>query len=511
MKDGSRNVDLTRLIGKWFSMDFTYEECLSEALRVNESNGPPLSKTVVKRSVKSIYDKHCRDKKLIGKRKCSKNNKPIFEPLLEVKIFKQGKNLIFLDQQILMYKDGWYQPFDDRYYLNLIEIQIKDFLNGRRGVAKEILETLKDNLHKKEQQVNIDPNLINVKNGMFNINTNKLLPHSPQYLSTFQIAANYDPNAKCPQFEKFLNEILICEKTLKPDKELIKFIQQFVGYCLYTKIHIHECVMFYGNGRNGKSVLIFVISELFKGLVSQVHFEDIGEDKFATADLAGKLVNVSTEFSVNARLQDGRIKGIIAGDVLRAERKHQPAFDFRPIAKHIIPTNNLPQSRDKSLGFFSRFNVIPFHRTFLPQEEIDDLPEDDELQRTILLRDPSLEDKLKQEIDGILLLAIQGLKNLLKNNGFCHSMQVQKYKDIFKIRSTSVESFSEKRLEVDYTHDEELQKVYKKYIEYCKEYGIPPETNRRFSTALRNLGYIVEPGTANVRFVKGVVLVDASY
>jgi len=346
-----------------------------------------------------------------------KNPRPIFEPLLEVEIFKQGKHLIFLNEQIHMYEDGWYQPFDDRHYLKLLELQIKDFLNGRRGVAKEILETLKDSLHKKEQPANINPKLINVKNGLFNIETGELLPHSPDYVYTYQINANYDHYATCQTFEKFLSEILIDEETLETDEELLLLMQQFIGYCLYSATPFHESLMFFGDGRNGKGLLVFVVKSLFKGLTSNVHFEDIGLDRFATADLSGKLVNISSEFGANAQLHDGQIKAIIGGDELRAQRKHQQPFDFRPFAKHIITTNNLPRSRDKSLGFFSRFTIVPFNRTFLKQEDIDEL-DDIEFKATCSVRDPFLEEKLTRELDGIFLWAVNGLKNLFQDGGF---------------------------------------------------------------------------------------------
>ncbi len=439
-------------------------------------------------------------------RRLNQNGNPIFEPLLEGRIFKEGKHLIFLNEQVLMYQDGWNQEFDDRYYLKLMEKQIEGSFNGRRSKAKEILDVLKDNLYKKNQSINVNPKLINVRNGILDIDTFELLPHTPKEIFTYQINANYNPNAKCEKFEKFLKEVLVKEDTLEPDDELIRLIQQFIGYCLYTKTPFHECMMLYGVGRNGKSVLVFVIIELFQGMISQVHFEDIGEDRFATADLAGKLVNVSSEFGVNARISDGRIKGIVAGDELRAQRKHQPAFEFRPYAKHIITTNNLPRSRDKSLGFFSRFNIVPFHRIFLTQKEIDNL-EDDGLKETCLVRNTFLEEELKKELDGILLWAIYGLKDLLKNKGFCYSEQVEKLKNAFKVRCSSVESFMNER--VDNSNclvNIELPKLYREYILYCKEYQIPPEPKKRFDSSIKNLGFEIDPRGQGKRVVLGVKL-----
>jgi putative DNA primase/helicase len=443
----------------------------------------------------------------VPKRKIGDKGKIVYEPRTEALIFKAGLHLIFYGEQVLLYSDGWYQAFNERFFLKLIGMQIHKPFNWRRSQTKEIFEVLKDILHDEELETNTEPNLINVKNGLFNINTFKLEPHTPSKLFTYQINAKYDPNAKCERFEKFLEEVLVTEDKKKPDGELVRLIQQFVGYCLYIKIPFHQCLMLYGKGRNGKSVLVFVISRLFKRFTSQVQFEEIGEDRFATADLVSKLVNVSSEFSVNAKLSDGRIKGIIAGDEQRAQRKHQQPFDFRPFAKHIITTNNLPRSRDNSYGFFFRFMIIPFHKTFIKKNGVSKI-HDKSLRKDYSESDPYLEEKLKMEVDGILLWALKGLSDLLKNSGFCHSAQVEKYKKIFKIRCASVEAFINEKVDnSDSTKKTKLQDLFNAYLTYCKGFHIPPEAKRAFIEFIKNLGYAVDRRGGNISYVLSVRLI----
>ena len=473
------------------------------------SDGKTYGEQTIEKAIDSLKQygiDNKRMKHLLSQRQYGKNGAPVFQPLLEARIFRQDKHLLFSNEQLLMYENGWYKPFHDRFYLQKIEEQIHEFHNGRRNKAKEILEVLKDQLHNEDEPVNTNPMLVNVKNGILDIEKLELTPHTPDIVFTYQINANYNPDAKCERFKQFLAEVLVKEKSLEPDERLIRLVQQFIGYCLYSKVRFHVCLMLYGKGRNGKSVLVFVITELLKGLASQVHFEEIGCDKFATADLPGKLVNISSEISANARLSDGQIKGIIAGDELRAQRKFQPAFDFRPIAKHIITTNNLPRSKDKSLGYFARFIIIMFHRTFLTRKEIKAL-DDKEWAENCLKCDPFLEDKLVGELDGILLWAIDGLKDLLKNKGFCSSRQVDKLKKVFMVRCSSIDSFFDEMVDdSDSTIDTKLNILRQKYIAYCKEYKIPPDTSRQFDNAVKNLGYEIKPLKQNIRYVRGVTL-----
>jgi hypothetical protein len=105
------------------------------------------------------------------------------------------------------------------------------------------------------------------------------------------------------------------------------------------------------------------------------------------------------------------------------------------------------------------------------------------------------------------LWAIYGLKDLLKNKGFCHSEQVEKLKNTFKVRCSSVESFMDERVDnSDCMANIELPKLYREYILYCKEYQIPPEPKKRFDSSIKDLGFEIDPRGQGKRFVLGVKL-----
>jgi putative DNA primase/helicase len=430
-----------------------------------------------------------------------------FNPLDEAKKLLQGGHFILIHEEVRVYKDGYYQILDDRVLLNHIAHQLYNKRNqSRLSKSREVLETFKNILTKKTSTLDltIEPTLINVQNGLLDIETMRLYPHTHKRVYLYRINASYNPDAKCFHFSKFLDEVLV-DESLRPDKELALVVQEFIGYCLYAEILFHKALIFHGQGDNGKSTLIFVIEELFKDLVSHIHFEDIGVDRFASADLAGKLVNISSEFSVSAKLRDSDIKSIIAGDTIRAQRKYQRAFNFRPVARHIITTNNLPLTMDTSYAFFRRFDIVPFRQTFLSQKEYDRLSP--QKKRGYEVKDTYLKKKLISELDGIFLWAVKGLKRLLKNGDFTSSRQVEEMKKIFRMRSMTVESFIERHFDAsDATKMVLLQEAYKEYVNFCQEHSVPPLGGRKFSERLKQLGYIVEPGTGNQIYVKGVRL-----
>ena len=434
---------------------------------------------------------------------------PSFDPSIEAEIFKKDRDIIFHNDTLKQYDGGFYKSFSDRYFLHLLTGELKIY-NSRQAKAKETLEVIKNSLSdpKLLDEINPDPYIINCKNGLFDIRDMELKPHTPDFISTFQINAEYDSESDIPLFDKFLSEILIKDDG-NPDSDLICIIQEFMGYCLFTSIPFHKALIFYGEGSNGKSVLVEVMEFLFTGHTSSVHFEIIGIDSFATADLTNSLLNISAEIGSKAHFKDNIIKQLISGDSIRAQHKNQDAFDLKPIAKHILTANNFPYSADKSFAFFRRFLIIPFNQRFLSEKEIEQQP--DEIKESLKVEDPYLIDKLKDEADGIFYWALDGLNRLMINKGFTESEQVREFGEIFKIRSSSVETFITEM--TGFSSDGQILFAdgFKQYIEFCKKYKIPALTNRKFSNELKNQGFLVEKGTENKTFIKGISWKNDSY
>ena len=94
--------------------------------------------------------------------------------------------------------------------------------------------------------------------------------------------------------------------------------------------------------------------------------------------------------------------------ILLGERKFQGSFEFLPFCRLVFSGNHYPQSKDGSAAFFRRWVVIPFERTFAPNEQIP---------RAVLdaqLADPS-------ELSGVLNRALEALREMQKRGGFTQS------------------------------------------------------------------------------------------
>ncbi len=243
--------------------------------------------------------------------------------------------------------------------------------------------------------LNQSSNVLNLVNGMYNLETKEFLPHDKSYFSTVQIPVEYNPEAKCPRFMKFLRQ------SFNNDSERMDLIQEWTGYLLSTETRAQKALFLYGSGGNGKGVYTDILSTLVgKENISSVALNEL-EKGFSRASLYGKVLNMCNETESSGKsINTQYFKQIVGEDIINAEFKGKPIFEFKPLCKLVFSTNNLPHVSDSSNGFLRRLSLIHFSNV-VPEEQMD----------------RNLKDKLMVELPGILCWALKGLERL-KRNGF---------------------------------------------------------------------------------------------
>jgi putative DNA primase/helicase len=318
-------------------------------------------------------------------------------------------------------------------------------------------------------------NFINVKNGLLNLSTEEvtLEPHNKKIFCTNQIPIIYDKDAKCDKFKDFLHATFGGKTKGKVNKKLIALVQEIMGYCLSSSVKAHKMFLFFGEGYNGKSVLTDIMTALAGGEenVSNVSIEDFNK-KFSLAQIAGKTLNISTENKLDSKTNTQILKAIVAGDPVQMEEKFQAAYSYRPFVKLVFSMNEKPFFTDKSHGLYRRLQFIPF----------DVLVEEDK-------RDPDLATNLiREELAGILVFAIQGLKRLRDNN----------YKFTFSKKANKLLE------EVKETSDGYLQFVRDRIIVIADEGGAPrlskKEVRDNFSQWCNDEGHTKLKNISNKKF-----------
>jgi putative DNA primase/helicase len=235
--------------------------------------------------------------------------------------------------------------------------------------------------------------LLNTPSGYIDLTNGTLHNHNYNKMFTQETGVDFSENVDCPLWIKFLNQ------TFQNDQELIHFFQKIIGYSLTGSNSEQVMFILYGNGRNGKSVLLNIIKYIFGSYAKTMNAttimqKRIGISQGATSDIArleGARLVVSSEANEGDRLDESLVKQMTGGDTLVARYQYGKDFEFDPVFKLFMATNHKPKIYGTDEGIWRRLVIIPFTHT-VKKENVD----------------KKLEDKLKAESMGILKWAIEG-------------------------------------------------------------------------------------------------------
>lgn len=313
------------------------------------------------------------------------------------------------------------------------------------------------------------PNLICLNNGTLNPLTGQLQAHNPDFYLRHKVDITWDADAACPRFERFLDEIFRddSDKALK-----IRLVQQWFGYCLIPFTDMQKMLMLIGDGENGKSVLLKILAQI----VGRENTSNIQVERFGKADvraeLEGKLLNISPELSDRAWQHSVYLMAIVVGDEIEVKRLYQDSFSFKPTARLVVSTNNLPRVYDHSHGFFRRVMMLTFNRRFTDAD-----------------RDRQLEAALMAELPGILAWAVRGLQELVRDGQFVIPASSEAAKNRYRIDSDDARLFLEERFEFDPAGaGMTVAIVYTDYCKWCGESGLPAMNKFTFGKRFRLAG-----------------------
>jgi len=343
-------------------------------------------------------------------------------------------------------------------------------------------------------------NYLNLADGMFNTETFELEPPHPDFHSSIQNPIAFDPNADCPRFRLFLDEVF------QGDPQLITTVQEIMGYCCTAETRAQLAFIFTGIGSNGKSVLLEIIEYLCgKQNVSHVAMSELGQP-FARAELVGKLLNVSAENELNQKGASlAQFKLIAAGDPIKVENKFEKGFTYRPVCKLLYAMNELPNTLDKSLGFIRRLVIVPFLRVFQGAEV-----------------DKMLLDKLLRELPGIFNFAMEGLKRLRANDfEFSSSDAIKQAVSSYRSEQNPAITFVADFVVAGNSSDRlGKNELYDRFQAWCKQQGetdfsFKTQRDRRifwaaFRTALHEAGLPIpsEESSNGWRYFSGLALLS---
>lgn len=297
--------------------------------------------------------------------------------------------------------NGMIYIYDGKFWKEDPENKIKNFVHDNvRPFAfeKQRVEFIKalrcTNLKDHQWFTDSTTRLINLNNGVLNIDTMELIDHSPKYGFRYCLPYDYDASAICPTFDNFMKDITCNDETMQ------EMLLQYAGYCFSgDKCLAQKAMVLLGDGSNGKSTFINVLKKLAgEENYSSLTMDDLKNDQHRN-ELVGRLFNVAEETPNKSMVDSSIFKNLVTGGDVMVKVVYLPPVKYKNTTKMLFAANKMPVTSDMSTGMFRRLLIVPFDANFTESNA-----------------DVFIEDKLYRELPGILNRVIQGYKKLSDNN-----------------------------------------------------------------------------------------------
>lgn len=337
------------------------------------------------------------------------------------------------------------------------------------------------------------PMLLGVGNGVLDLKNMKLLPADPKLLISRQAHADYNRAATCPLWLKFLDEIFL------GDQDVIRYIQKALGYSLTGDVSeelLHFC---YGHGKNGKSVMANVIVKIMGDYVQTANFDLLAmKDSTASNDVArlvGARLVMANETRENQRLDDQKLKALVSTEKITARFMYAEYFEFWPQFKIWLRGNYKPIITDSSNGAWRRMRLVPFEYQ-VPEGKTDF----------------KIEEKLLAEKEGILAWMVDGC-HLWQQERLVAPKRIADASRIYQEESDMLGEFLEDCCEVGADKTESQKAIYGSYKLWAFKNGTHPVTQKSFTRQLGSRGVdtkrVKEQGDTK-RYYVGLSLTEAA-
>jgi phage/plasmid-associated DNA primase len=367
--------------------------------------------------------------------------------------------------QYIEQQSGIFHPFSDHLLRQQISNDILAAANTWPGY--DALAQLRNSRHiagvvshlkgvvQKEGAFNVHHNYIHLPNGVLLLDSDKpkLVGFDPKYISRNSIPIEYRCGVTCPKFLAGLLAPLSDEDR--------KLLQKLFGMYLCGNNFLQVFAILQGASESGKSQLAIVARELIGqhncAELRVAHLDDrfelgryIGKILLIGADVAGDFLSHASAF---------RIKGMVGGDLLAAERKHSNLLFYMAGIFNILITCNsrLTIKLDSDRGAWKRrLLIIPYD------------------QRKHAKNIPNFGHYLVEtEGSGILNWALEGLIELNEevqtHGGLILTKDQKNRTDALLNESEGIRHFVANRIKADPVADLTTNEIIEAYAVFCAD------------------------------------------
>ncbi len=377
--------------------------------------------------------------------------------------------------QLLYVNNVGFYEWNGRVWQFLPELMTENYADiayGKRFSTSNRVKAVK-NLVKSRSitEIAFDRNpVLTFQNGTLEIETGKFRDFSQADYCSILMDYDYDPEARCPQWESFIEDVT------DEEPRRAENLQFIAGYTLFSDCRHQKVFILVGNGGNGKSVYLELIQKLF-GDKNVTHVEPTGLAKeFERIRLKDSLLNIGSD--INSDFSKGEIREwllkVADGTSVQACYKGLNHVDFIPRCKLVYACNALPTAEIIN-GLNRRMQFIDF-----PCQYVETPDPNNRKQKP---RDINIVAKLTAELPGIFNWAYEGYKLLTTVGYFTDTPEQQTLMTQFEQTSNPVSVFCDDR---EFKGTVSREDIYNWYKYWCEDTGHRPLSRERFMPKFRD-------------------------
>lgn len=308
----------------------------------------------------------------------------------------------------------------------------------------EILEALKQESRKIKPR-DIKTTWLQFQDTIVDINTGEKFKASPEYFVTNPLPhkLHSDNYILTPTIDKLFVEWV--------GEEHKKTLYQIIAYCMLPDYPLHRIFCLIGSGMNGKGCFLRLLEKVIGNYnVCSTELHLLTSNRFEASKLYKKLVCIMGETNFEELKSTSMIKKLTGQDLIGIEYKRITGFDAHNYAKLIIATNNLPQTTDKSIGWYRRWHIIDFPNQFSEARDVlAEIPE--------------------EEFEALCLKCSMLLKELLTERKFHNEGEIADRMKRYEEKSNPFEKFFSENIVEDFSGFIWSFELNKQFAEFCKD------------------------------------------
>jgi putative DNA primase/helicase len=304
-------------------------------------------------------------------------------------------------------------------------------------------------------------------NGVLDITTRMLKPHTSQRFNLFSLTFAYDADADAPAWRDFL------ESVLPGDQQAHDFLGEWFGYVLSGRTDQQKMAALIGARRSGKGTIARVLSAMLgQENVAGLDLNHL-PGPFGLENLIGRALAVSGDVRWHSRNIGDAVPlllRIIGEDVMDVHRKNKSTWNGLLPTRIMMMSNDTPTFTDRSGALGGRMIYVKFDQSFYGREDTD------------------LTSKLLTELPGILNWALQGLDRLAARGRFTEPDSGQAEADAVRRLSDPIGAFIEDWCCLGDDREITLDLLFMRYKNWCESEGRTKDTTTKeiFSRDLRS-------------------------